>query len=72
MVDRAKALFDHFRYQVKARFHLRCDRLEQVALIGFGHDIGTQPLHDILGVGHGGDCCRIHCLHLLDKAENPR
>jgi hypothetical protein len=50
MVERAKALFDHFRYQVKASFHLRCDRLEQVALIGFGHDIGTQPLHDILGM----------------------
>src|SRR5688500_14733746 len=58
--------FDHFRHQIKPRFHLWRDFLKQLALISLCYHVGSQPLYDILSVEHGSYCRCIHRLHLLD------
>jgi len=65
-------LFNHFRHQVETGLDRRCNRLETLALVGFGDVIGAQTQYQILGMRHRLDSRNIHRLHLFDQSEHPR
>ena len=68
--DVERRLFNDFGNKIQIGFDLRGNGLEQLMLIGLGHDILTQTQHHILGMRHRLDALGPGCLHLFDHGED--
>lgn len=65
-------LFDNFRNQVEPRLDRGSDRLELLALVGFGHFVRAQAQLGLGRMRHGFNAGGIDGIHLLYEPEYPR